>query len=719
MKPVEFRSQIFRDSAQWQYGLGYRLDQRDNGVALFSRPAFVEWATQSEEARGASSLAVDECGLLFWINPQNCRLYRYDRTSGLIEVMTQLAQCDEEHKHNFGRILIVEHRLWILDRDGSRVIALRPDTFQIITEIPVSNPIDIAWSAGRLLVLDHNGISAYDVNGKPLQLQQRCTPATIALGADPKGQWIYVVDSVAKGFLRFKADGSFADEIGVFSEVEAGFRPRLLALNPGGSLFACDESKLAHQFSADGGYIGDTGDLVPLSGISAITFGPSGDLYAAAPEGIARYGSATGLAGNEGVFYTRTLDSGCDDVDCWHRLDLTADLESGGALDVQYATASNEDAGLVNAINNVFVRESPLQEKVATLEGLLTDRWQTPDELRATADNVPQASLRERPTHSMLFRAQTSRYLWLRLTLSGLAAGSRASVSSMRVYYPRLTYLRYLPAVYQENEVSKEFLGRYLSLFETLFSGLEATIETIPDVFDPERTPKEFLDWLAQWLDLGIEEDWKPEVKRQLIRKASSLYQKKGTPAALTEFIEIVTGRRPLIRESFQVERPFILGEGRSLGNETYVFPQPVKPLPREQRTVLGSSSLGRTLISESATVPIDPFRAAAHHFTVLLDLSPQEFQRHERGLHRIIRENSPAHVGYDLRLVSDVGLGPNLMLGINFRVQDPQPLHLGHSSLGRSVLSRFRYGPELGIDTLVTGSSCGSNDAALFYGEQ
>jgi phage tail-like protein len=751
MKPVEFRSQIFRDSAQWKYGLSYRLDLRDNGVALFSRPAFTGWATQTEEAHGASSLAIDECGCIFWINPQNCRLYRYDPTSRLVEVMTQLAECntlrnlgelcasavnervnrrDAENaevtqRNPFGRMLIVEHRLWILDRDGSRVIALRPDTFQIITEIAVPNPIDIAWSAGRLLVLDHNGISAYDVNGKPLHLQQRCTPATVALGADPKGQWIYVVDSFAKGFLRFKADGSFADEIGVFSDVEACFRPRLLALNPGGSLFACDESAIAHQFSADGGYIGDTGDLVPLSGISAITFGPSGDLYAAAPEGIARFGSATGLAGNEGVFYTRTLDSGCDDVDCWHRLDLTTDLEPGGALDVRYATASSKDAAIVNAVNNVFAKESPLQEKVATLETLLQDRWQTPDELRAASDatggdNTPQGSLRERPTHTMLFRAQTNRYLWLKLTLSGLASDSRASVSSMRVYYPRLSYLRYLPAVYQENEVSKEFLGRFLSLFETLFSGLEATIETIPEVFDPEHTPKEFLDWLAQWLDLGIEEDWKPEVKRQLIRKASLLYQKKGTPAALAEFIEIVTGRRPLIRESFQVERPFILGEGRSLGNETYVFPQPVKPLPREQRTVLGSSSiLGRTLISESATVPINPFRAAAHHFTVLLDLSAQEFQRHERGLHRIIRENSPAHVGYDIRLVSDVGLGPNLMLGINFRVQDPQPFNLGHSSLGRSVLSRFRYGPELGIDTLVTGSSCGSNDAALFYGEQ
>src|SRR6185312_4236036 len=97
------------------------------------------------------------------INPQNCRLYRYDPTSRLVEVMTQLAECntlrnlgelcasavnervnhrDAENaevtqRNPFGRMLIVERRLWILDRDGSRVIALRPDTFQIITEIAV------------------------------------------------------------------------------------------------------------------------------------------------------------------------------------------------------------------------------------------------------------------------------------------------------------------------------------------------------------------------------------------------------------------------------------------------------------------------------------------------------------------------------------------------------------------------------------------------------
>jgi hypothetical protein len=59
------------------------------------------------------------------------------------------------------------------------------------------------------------------------------------------------------------------------------------------------------------------------------------------------------------------------------------------------------------------------------------------------------------------------------------------------------------------------------------------------------------------------------------------------------------------------------------------------------------------------------------------------------------------------------------MVIGINFRVQDPQPLYLGHSSLGRSILSRFFYGPELGVDALVASAACGSNDVASSYGEQ
>ena len=208
-------------------------------------------------------------------------------------------------------------------------------------------------------------------------------------------------------------------------------------------------------------------------------------------------------------------------------------------------------------------------------------------------------------------------------------------------------------------------------------------------------------------------------MKRQLINKAASLYQKKGTPDGLVEFIRIVTGKRPSVRESFESQRPLILGDSR-LGLSTRVFKRPTKEVSRDERTVLGLSSLGTSRIRGTTQIPIDPFRAAANHFTLLLDLSPQEFQKHERGLHRIIRENSPAHVAYDIRLVSGAGLGPNMVVGINSRVEDPQPFYIGHSSLGRSILRGFSYGPELGIDAILAGRESGSESASdVCYGEQ
>ena len=725
MKPVEFRRQVFRDSAQWNHGLAFKLQRlEDGGVALFSRPSFNEFVIQSDEAARARSIAVDKCGRIFWIHPDNCNLYRRDPVNGLVEPLIELAERDKCKERSFGRMLIAENRLWIVDRFNSRVIALRTDTFQIITEIPLSAPIDIAWGANRLFVIDRKGISSYDVNGKRLDgPRNEHLSRPRAMGADPQGKWLYIIDADACGFLRFKVDGTFHDEIGRFSEAAPDFAPRLLAVNSLGSLFACDGSRVVHEFSSDGGYIGSTGELSPLREILGMVFSAADDLYVGTPDGIARFGGTTGVAGNQGEFYSDTLDSGGIANDCWHRLDLVAELTAGGALDVWYATSN--DANLASAVNGIIQRDAPVLQRVNSLEALLGDRWKGPEPLRAFSavetaeDAASQSSFRERLTHSVLFRSQTQRYLWLKIALSGLEPGAKASVSTMRVYYPRLSYLRYLPAVYQEDPASQEFLERFLSIFETVFTGLESTIERISDVFDPEHTPKEFLEWLAQWLDLGIEEEWTAEVKRRLITQASSLYQRKGRPDALADFIEIVTGKRPSIRESFEVQRPFILGN-TNIGYETRIFSRPTEELPREQRTVLGSSFLGKSQIRESARVPIDPFRAAAHHFTILLNLSPQEFRRQERGLHRIIREQSPAHVSYDIRLVSGAGIGSDLVLGVNSTIEDPQPLLLGHSNLGRSILSGYSYGPTLGINAILCDPACESKTASAFsYGEQ
>jgi phage tail-like protein len=748
MTPIEFHRQVFRESAQWDYGLSYRLHRlADGGVTLFSRPGFASWVTRDGEALGARSLAVGECGQLFWIHASTGVLYRRDPVNELVEPVVAMSGLADGAPSQFGRLLFAEDRLWMLDRSRSRVLAVRPDTFQIVSEIALQDGVDVAFDTGRVLALDAQGLRAFDRHGRPLWGPSRdalSAPIAIGAGSDSQGvPWIYVVDEHAQGFLRFDAaSGAFHSQIGNFDEVHGPvlrdrrrqcrpqphsqpltrFTPRLLVVDRDGNLFVSDGSAAAHEFSPDGGYVGPTGDITPLSAMTGLAADASGGLVVASPEGIARFSQQDGLAGNDGHFYTRTLDNGTDHGEGWHRVDLSAELAAGGALDVFYA--STNDAALATAVSSIFERSASPIDNVTALENVLGDLWKGPHELRAVQPpgtaSAALSGFARNTSHSVLFSAGTGRYLWLKLALAGLAPRATAAVREMRVYHPRLSYLRYLPAVYQQDRVSSEFLARFLAMFETVSSGLEATIERIPEVFDPGLAPGEFLDWLAQWLDLGLEEDWPPQVKRRLIQNASRLYQRKGTPAGLAEFIEIVTGTRPIIRESFQSERPFVLGTGITLGVDSQIRRRPVADVPREQRTILGEgATLGRTAIRATTRLPINPFNASAHRFTVLLGLSPARYRQYARGLHRIVRENAPAHVEYEIQLVSP-RLRGHTMLGVNFTVADPQPMLLGYATLGEGICARrVWYGPQVGMDLTLTGGDRTSHTSAIPHGER
>ena len=60
--------------------------------------------------------------------------------------------------------------------------------------------------------------------------------------------------------------------------------------------------------------------------------------------------------------------------------------------------------------------------------------------------------------------------------------------------------LAHLPAIYQKPGVCKDFLRRFLSLFESFNTETEDAINALPSLFDPEAAPKEYLPWLAGWL---------------------------------------------------------------------------------------------------------------------------------------------------------------------------------------------------------------------------
>ena len=118
-------------------------------------------------------------------------------------------------------------------------------------------------------------------------------------------------------------------------------------------------------------------------------------------------------------------------------------------------------------------------------------------------------------------------------------------------------YIEYLPGIYQEDRVNRDFLERYLSIFESILSRLESKIEDVPRLFDAKETPEKFLPWLSTWVGAFKDENWPEEKWRQFLSRAAELYRKRGTKAELNELIKIYTGRKPLAI----IERALLKGD--------------------------------------------------------------------------------------------------------------------------------------------------------------
>ena len=184
------------------------------------------------------------------------------------------------------------------------------------------------------------------------------------------------------------------------------------------------------------------------------------------------------------------------------------------------------------------------------------------------------------------------------------------------------SYLRYLPALYERDEL----MARFLMLFESFWGPIEQRVEHMHLYFDPRMAPAEVLPWLASWLGLVLDEHWSEAQRRQLIASAASLYRKRGTPQGLIEYLSI-------------------------LGEEARIVEH------RANNLVLGTEvKLGQSIALGTENVP--------HTFTVILRGSASsaaddaqidaEFDARMRRIKAVIEAEKPAHTGYTVRFEAD-----------------------------------------------------------------
>lgn len=320
----------------------------------------------------------------------------------------------------------------------------------------------------------------------------------------------------------------------------------------------------------------------------------------------------------EGIYFFTALDSTVEET-VWHKLLMEAEIPEETQVRIAYFASDSQEFirnGSLHKIDN-FLKDKniPLTEKLDAF----ASKWSKPI---------------INPKDALLINAK-GRYLWIKLELVGSEQQSPL-IRKMRFYYPRMSLLSFLPAIYQEDEKSRDFLERFLSLYGSFFLHLEEQIANMSQYIDVDAAPPEFVTWLSNWLALAVDDSWEEEQIRKLVKHAPELYKRRGTRYGIEQMIEIYTGEKPFIIEYFQYRRLQEQSELRKIfsdlyGDNPYSFCVLVKPesVPTKKKRLMVEKILNdeKPAYTEAKLVVLEPWIYMDKHSylginTVLSELS-------------------------------------------------------------------------------------------------
>jgi phage tail-like protein len=103
-----------------------------------------------------------------------------------------------------------------------------------------------------------------------------------------------------------------------------------------------------------------------------------------------------------------------------------------------------------------------------------------------------------------------------------------------------------LPAIYQEDE----FAMRFIAGFDDVIAPVLLTLDCLIDYFDPALTATDFLEWLAGWVGIEVDEAWETERRRAAVATAVEMYRMRGTISGLRANLEVLSGGEVEITDS-------------------------------------------------------------------------------------------------------------------------------------------------------------------------
>ena len=185
-----------------------------------------------------------------------------------------------------------------------------------------------------------------------------------------------------------------------------------------------------------------------------------------------------------GSYLSRLLDSR-ERGTRWHRFVMEAAALGDASLQITFYASDDEET--------VFRGES------RKIRDLIMSADLTPEEKRE-AFAPYRVRLELNPADTLLYDIR-GRYLWFWAEILGQGSET-PRIRTVRIDFPMESWSRYLPAVYRQDPLSRDFLERYLGVFQSVYQDMEKEIRESASYLDTETKNEEFLRWMAGWIGL-------------------------------------------------------------------------------------------------------------------------------------------------------------------------------------------------------------------------
>lgn len=152
----------------------------------------------------------------------------------------------------------------------------------------------------------------------------------------------------------------------------------------------------------------------------------------------------------------------------------------------------------------------------------------------------------------LLFNCK-GRYLWICIEIKNYGRES-AKIEEVKIEFPRISFVDYLPEVYRRRMPDDMFLARFIGIFQSIYLDFEDEVIDVPKHFDPKTGDIDVLNFVSDWISFKDASMWTDDKLRRVMQEIINLYKIKGTKTVISKIVNLFIDAKPIILEKFNIE---------------------------------------------------------------------------------------------------------------------------------------------------------------------